>query len=59
MSIKPTRTEMLLAWMTLAKARTYYKLETIDPAGDMMMLDTMKLLDKLQQEEAKNEKRLF
>ncbi len=57
--MKPTRTEMLLAWMTLAKARAHYKLETIDPAGDMMMLDTMKMLDKLQQEEAKNEKRLF
>jgi len=42
---EPTREELLLCWMTLMKVRDCYPLDAVD---DAMLLDIMKLVDRLQ-----------
>ena len=44
--MKPTRNEMLLAWMTLIKVRDHY--DVLDSMDRVIILDVLKLLDKLQ-----------
>lgn len=43
--MKPTREELLLAWITLVKLRETYQ---IDAADDQFLLATLKLVDKYQ-----------
>lgn len=51
--MKPTRNDILQAWLTLQKVRETYSQDRLDEADKMMILDIMKLLDELQQEEAR------
>jgi hypothetical protein len=51
--MKPTRSDILQAWMTLQKVRETYSPTRLDEADKMMLIDVMKLLDELQQEEAR------
>lgn len=51
--MKPSRSDILQAWMTLQKVRETYSPNRLDEADKMMLVDIMKLLDKLQQEEAR------
>ena len=44
--MKPTRTEMLLAWMTLIKVKDHY--DSLDAMDRIIIVDVLKLLDKLQ-----------
>ena len=53
MSLRPTRTEMLTAWMTLVKVRETYCNPEIDQYDQTVLLDVLKMLDKLQQIEGK------
>jgi len=43
--MKPTREDLLLAWITLVKLRETYD---IDAADDQFLLTTLKLVDKYQ-----------
>lgn len=43
--MKPTREDLLLAWITLVKLRETYD---IDAADDQFLLVTLKLVDKYQ-----------
>ncbi len=43
--MKPTREDLLLAWITLVKLRETYQ---IDAADDQFLLATLKLVDKYQ-----------
>jgi hypothetical protein len=43
--MKPTREDLLLAWITLVKLRETYD---IDAADDQFLLATLKLVDKYQ-----------
>jgi mRNA-degrading endonuclease HigB of HigAB toxin-antitoxin module len=47
--MKPTRNEMLLAWMTLIKVKDHY--DSLDSMDRVIILDVLKLLDKLQRME--------
>jgi len=49
--MKPTRTELLLAWMTLVKVRDYYDGREVDECDQQMILSVQKLLDTLQDKE--------
>jgi len=51
--MKPSRNDILQAWLTLQKVREHYSQDRLDEADKMMILDIMKLLDELQQEEAR------
>jgi len=51
--MKPTRNDILQAWLTLQKVRETYSQTRLDEADKVMLVDIMKLLDDLQQEEAK------
>jgi hypothetical protein len=53
MTMKPTRNDILQAWLTLQKVRETYSPTRLDEADKMMLIDVMKLLDELQQEEAR------
>ena len=53
MSIKPTQTDLLTAWMTLVKVREAYFHPEIDQYEQSVLLDVLKMLDKLQQIEGK------
>lgn len=46
--MKPTRTELLLAWMTLVKVREHYDSSVVDECDDQMLLSVLNLLNKLQ-----------
>jgi hypothetical protein len=52
-TMKPTRSDILQAWLTLQKVRETYSQDRLDEADKMMLIDVMKLLDELQQEEAR------
>ena len=53
MSMKPTRTELLTAWMTLVKVKeTCYK-KDIDQYEQTVLVDVLKMLDRLQEMEGK------
>ena len=47
--MKPSRTEMLLAWMTLIKVKDHY--DSLDSIDRVIILDVLKLLEKLQRME--------
>jgi len=51
--MKPTRNDILQAWLTLQKVRETYSQTRLDESDKVMLVDIMKLLDELQQEEAK------
>ncbi len=51
--MKPSRNDILQAWLTLQKVRENYSQDRLDERDKMMILDIMKLLDELQQEEAR------
>ena len=53
MSLRPTRTELLTAWMTLVKVRETYCQPEVDQYEQTVLLDMLKMLDKLQQIEGK------
>jgi len=45
--MKPTRTELLTAWMTLVKVRETYCNPEIDQYEQTVLLDVLKMLDKV------------
>lgn len=49
--MKPTRTELLSAWMTLVKVLEHYDSHEVDDCDEQMIRSILKLLDKLQSEE--------
>ncbi len=51
--MKPSRNDILQAWLTFQKVRETYSQDRLDESDKMMILDIMKLLDELQQEEAR------
>jgi hypothetical protein len=51
--MKPTRTELLTAWMTLVKVRETYCHHEVDQYEQTVLIDVLKMLDKLQQIEGK------
>lgn len=51
MSMKPTRTELLLAWMTLVKVLDHYDSKEVDECDQQMIRSILKLLNKLQDQE--------
>lgn len=53
MSMKPTQNDLLTAWMTLVKVREAYFHPEIDQYEQSVLLDVLKMLDKLQQIEGK------
>ena len=53
MSMKPTRTELLMAWMTLAKVKEAYHQKHIDQYEQTILVDVLKMLDRLQEMEGK------
>ena len=53
MSMKPTRTDLLTAWMTLVKVRETYCHPEVDQYEQTVLLDVLKMLDKLQEMESK------
>jgi hypothetical protein len=53
MSMKPTRTDLLTAWMTLVKVRETYCHPEVDQYEQTVLLDVLKMLDKLQEMEGK------
>ena len=53
MSIKPTRTELLTAWMTLVKVKETYYQKDIDQYEQTVLVDVLKMLDRLQEMEGK------
>lgn len=50
--MEPTRTELLLAWMTLVKVLEHYGPDHVDQFHRQTIPDVLDLLDKLQQEES-------
>jgi len=53
MSMKPTRTELLTAWMTLVKVKATYFQKDIDEYEQTVLIDVLKMLDRLQESEGK------
>jgi hypothetical protein len=53
MSMKPTRTEILTAWMTLVKVKATYYQKDIDEYEQTVLVDVLKMLDRLQEAEGK------
>ena len=53
MSMKPTRTDLLIAWMTLVKVRETYCHPEVDQYEQTVLIDVLKMLDKLQEMESK------
>ena len=53
MSLRPTRTELLTAWMPLVKVRETYCQPEVDQYEQTVLIDVLKMLDKLQQIEGK------
>ena len=53
MSMKPTRTELLTAWMTLVKVKATYYQKDIDEYEQTVLVDVLKMLDRLQEAEGK------
>ena len=53
MSMKPTRTELLTAWMTLVKVKETYYQKDIDQYEQTVLVDVLKMLDRLQEVEGK------
>jgi len=53
MSMKPTRNELLTAWMTLVKVKEAYYQKDIDQYEQTVLLDVLKMLDRLQEIEGK------
>ena len=53
MSMKPTRIELLTAWMTLVKVRETYCNTEVDQYEQTVLIDVLKMLDKLQEMEGK------
>jgi len=53
MSMKPTRTELLTAWMTLVKVKETYYQKDIDQYEQTVLVDVLKMLDRLQEAEGK------
>ena len=53
MSMKPTRTELLTAWMTLVKVKATYFQKDIDEYEQTVLIDVLKMLDRLQEAEGK------
>jgi hypothetical protein len=53
MSMKPTRTELLTAWMTLVKVKEAYHQRDIDQYEQTVLVDVLKMLDRLQEAEGK------
>jgi hypothetical protein len=53
MSIKPTRIDLLTAWMTLVKVRETYCHPEVDQYEQTVLIDVLKMLDKLQEMEGK------
>ena len=53
MSMKPTRNELLTAWMTLVKVKETYYQKDIDQYEQTVLLDVLKMLDRLQEMEGK------
>ena len=53
MSMKPTRNELLTAWMTLAKVKETYYQKDIDQYEQTVLIDVLKMLDRLQEMESK------
>jgi hypothetical protein len=43
--MEPTKTELLVAWMTLVKLRDS---NVLDPADDQIVLSTLQIIDKEQ-----------
>jgi hypothetical protein len=53
MSMKPTRTELLTAWMTLVKVKETCYQKDIDQYEQTVLVDVLKMLDRLQEVEGK------
>ena len=53
MSMKPTQTDLLTAWMTLVKVRETYCHPEVDQYEQTVLIDVLKMLDKLQEIEGK------
>ena len=53
MSMKPTRIDLLTAWMTLVKVRETYCHPEVDQYEQTVLIDVLKMLDKLQEMEGK------
>ena len=53
MSMKPTRTELLTAWMTLVKVKETCYQKDIDQYEQTVLVDVLKMLDRLQEAEGK------
>jgi len=53
MTMKPTRTDLLTAWMTLVKVRETYCNPEVDQYEQTVLIDVLKMLDKLQEMEGK------
>lgn len=51
MSMKPTRNDMLLAWMTLVKVMDHYDNTQVDECDRQMIRSVLKLLNELQDKE--------
>lgn len=49
--MKPTKTEMLLAWMTLVKVMDHYDSNQVDECDQQMIRSVLKLLNELQDKE--------
>jgi hypothetical protein len=49
--MKPTRTELLLAWMTLVKVLEHYDAKQVDECDQQMIRSVLKLLNDLQDKE--------
>jgi len=49
--MQPTRTDLLLAWMTLVKVMDYYGPDDVDDFHKQVIPDVLDLLDNLQKEE--------
>jgi len=53
MSMKPNRSDLLTAWMTLVKVRETYCNPEVDQYEQTVLLDVLNMLDKLQEMENK------
>jgi len=53
MSMKPNRSDLLTAWMTLVKVRETYCHPEVDQYEQTVLIDVLKMLDKLQEMEGK------
>ena len=49
--MKPTKTELLLAWMTLVKVMDHYDNTQVDECDRQMIQSVLKLLNHLQDKE--------